>query len=428
MVNQYNQILEKAINYRRDFHMYPETGWLEFRTTSIIAKILSQLGYEILLGKEIINENYIMGKPNEIVIKENIIRAINEGADEEILKKMDNLTGVVGILDTKKEGPTVAFRFDIDALELEEPEDPNHKPYKYGYFSRHKGVMHACGHDAHAAIGLVFAEYLAKLKDELKGKVILIFQPAEEGVRGAKAMVEKGIVDDADYFFTIHIGFGSTNNIGLVAKSKGFFATTKLDVTFKGKSSHAAAYPHLGKNALLAASNALINLYAIPPNSEGQTRINVGVLHAGNSRNIIPDKAFMQMEIRGETDNLVAYMKNCTERIIDGSSRMYDVKYEIIEVGSAISAEGSEELVPLLLEAGKELDIPDIFIEYNFNGSDDATYFIKRVQEKGGKAIYSQILCPIAAPHHNNYFDFDEKALLYGVLINLYIVKKLLTK
>ncbi|KYO66577.1 amidohydrolase [Thermovenabulum gondwanense] len=426
MDNQYNEILNKAINYRRDFHRYPETGWLEFRTTSIIAKELSRLGYEILLGKEIIDEKSVMGRPLETVIKENIIRAINERADEEILKKMDCLTGVVGILDTKNPGPTVAFRFDIDALELEEPEDENHKPYKYGFSSRHKGVMHACGHDGHAAMGLVFAEYLSKAKEELKGKVVLIFQPAEEGVRGAKAMVKKGVVDDVDYFFAMHIGFGSTKDIGLVAKSKGFFATKKLDVTFKGKSSHAAAYPHLGKNALLAASNAVINLHAIPPHSEGQTRINVGVLHAGTSRNIIPDKAIMQMEIRGENDNLVEYMKNCAERIIAGSSKMYETEYEIVEAGSAICADGSDELIPLLIEVGRELNLPDIRVDSNMNGSDDATYFIKRVQEKGGKAIYSQILCPITAPHHNNYFDFDEKALLYGVLINLKITKKLL--
>lgn len=91
-----------------------------------------------------------------------------------------------------------------------------------------------------------------------------------------------------------------------------------------------------------------------------------------------------------------------------------------------VSANGSDELIPLLIEVGRELNLPDIRVDSNMNGSDDATYFIKRVQEKGGKAIYSQILCPITAPHHNNYFDFDEKALLYGVLINLKITKKLL--
>ena len=105
-------------------------------------------------------------------------------------------TGVMGVMEFDKPGPTVALRFDMDANDLVEAEDENHRPYTAGFASVNKGAMHGCGHDGHTAIGLTVARILAVLKEDLAGKVKLIFQPAEEGVRGAKAMVAKGIVDD----------------------------------------------------------------------------------------------------------------------------------------------------------------------------------------------------------------------------------------
>src|SRR5699024_10477015 len=145
------------------------------------------------------------------------------------------------------------------------------------------------GHDGHVAVGLCLAELLMDIKKHLKGTIKLIFQPAEEGVRGARAMVEAGVVDDVDYFFGFHLGFGS-DEISLVAKTVGLLATSKLDITYTGRSSHAGATPEEGKNALLGAATAVLNLHAISPHSKGVTRINVGVLEAGSGANIVPDR------------------------------------------------------------------------------------------------------------------------------------------
>src|SRR5699024_12202696 len=126
-------------------------------------------------------------------------------------------------------------------------------------------------------IGLELATLLMDNKDDLKGKIKLIFQPAEEGTRGARSMVEAGVVDTTDYYIASHIGTGVPLN-HFLGSNNGFLTTTKIDVSFKGVSSHAGGQPEEGKNAMLAAANAVINLNAIPRHSGGATRINVGEL------------------------------------------------------------------------------------------------------------------------------------------------------
>lgn len=423
-----DSIIENVYKYRRDFHKYPEPGWLEFRTCSKIASVLMEFGYEVRLGRDIVKEETAMGRPTEEEIKENIQRAIKEGADPEIIKKMDGLTGVMGLLDTKKPGPTLAFRFDIDAVEVDETKDKNRMPVQMGFCSTHPGVMHACGHDGHAAIGLGLAEVLAKLKPDLTGKVKLIFQPAEEGVRGARAMVEQGIVDDVDYFLALHIGFGSSDDIGVAAKTSKFLATTKLDVEYHGKSTHAGATPEEGKNALLAAATATLNLHAIPPNSNGITRINIGVLKAGSGRNVVPDHALMKLETRGSTTELNEYVKKKALTIVKAAAVMYDLTYSVKEMGEARSVEGDEILAAMVKEISKKLGIKHIIDEGSVGGSEDATYFMERVKERGGKALYYQVLTPIADNHHSSRFDFDEKGLAVALTIHMEMAKRLLSK
>ena len=311
----------KIILYRRDFHKYPEVGWTEFRTSSKVAEILMALGYEVKLGGEIIKEKAVIGFPGRTEILKEMDRAIKEGANSQILECMKFRSGVVGILNTGRPGPTVAFRFDMDALNISEAQDNDHKPYMEGFASIHDGIMHACGHDGHTAVGLGLAEMLMNVKDKLSGTIKLIFQPAEEGVRGARAMVEAGVVDDVDYFFAFHIGFGGDSPMSLVARTTGFLATSKLDVTYAGRTAHAGASPQQGKNALLGAATAVLNLHAIAPHSDGMTRINVGVLTAGTDTNVIPGRSHMKIETR-ETTALNDYMRERAETILQACAHM----------------------------------------------------------------------------------------------------------
>ncbi|MGB9866421.1 MAG: amidohydrolase [Bacillota bacterium] len=407
----------ELIELRREIHRYPELGWLEFRTTDRVARVLEALGYQVLLGEKVVRREAAMGAPSQEELAQNIRRAISEGAREHVIHQMRGLTGVVGVLDTHVDGPTIAFRVDMDALPLQEAETQSHRPYREGFSSLHQGVMHACGHDGHVAVGVGLARLLAEIRAELKGKVKLIFQPAEEGVRGARAMVEAGIADDVDYFLAFHLGLTPTDQLGVVCRSKGFLSTTKIDARFLGKAAHAGVAPEQGRNALLAAATAVLNVHAIAPSSQGVTRVNVGYMEAGSGRNIVPDKAVLKLETRGATDQLNEYVRERAIQVLEASARMYGVRCELEEVGQSGSAEGDVELAVLVGKVARAVGIELIVDEAEVGGSEDATLFMSRVQRRGGKALYYQVLTPLAADHHNNLFDFDERAIPLAVAI-----------
>lgn len=404
----------QIINWRRDFHQYPELGFLEMRTSTIVADVLNKLGYDIKIGKEVMNPDFTMGKPSEEETAAHYEWAKENGAVTEYLDKVaEGYTGIAATLDTGIDGPTVVFRVDMDALPIYESEDSEHFPLKEGFRSINN-EMHACGHDVHTSIGLGLATLLMENKAELKGIIKILFQPAEEGTRGARSMVEAGVVDDADYFIASHIGTGVPFN-HFLGSNNGFLATTKLDVAFKGVSSHAGGQPENGKNAMLAAANAVINLNAIPRHSGGATRINVGELHAGSGRNVIADYASLKIETRGTTSELNDYMKQYAESIIKGAAEMFQVAYTIDTVGEGKSAEGSTELAAVLVEAAGSEDLVTELEENKPSGSEDATFFINRVQKNGGQATYCIFGTDLAAGHHNEKFDVNEDSMMPAV-------------
>ena len=197
----------RLIRDRRSIHARPETGWLEMRTSAIIAKRLTELGYEVLTGSRAVKPEARMGVPEESALRRHAEEVLSqEGTPGEYLtdEMKAGLTGAVGILRCG-EGPTVALRFDIDALGMVERGDEGHRPAREGFASRNPGMMHACGHDGHVAIGLGAAEVLMALRKELHGTLKLIFQPAEEGARGARAITAAGHLDGVDYFIGSHI-------------------------------------------------------------------------------------------------------------------------------------------------------------------------------------------------------------------------------
>ncbi|MCC3648398.1 M20 family metallo-hydrolase [Cytobacillus oceanisediminis] len=423
MSNLENQLKE----WRRDFHRYPEGGFLEMRTASIVASILDELGFGLEMGRQVMAADYFMGKPNQEETAAHYQWALENGAKKDYIEPFkDGYTGIVATMDTKKEGPTIAFRVDMDALPIHESEADSHFPQKEGFRSAVPNTMHACGHDAHTTIGLGLASLIAENKDSLKGKIKLIFQPAEEGTRGARSMAEAGVIDDVDYLIASHVGTGVPDG-HFVASKNGFLATSKLDVTFKGVSSHAGGNPEEGKNALLAAASVALNIYAIPRHSEGATRINVGELHAGSGRNIIADKAVLKIETRGETTKINEYVKAQAEAVIAGSAQMYGVEYEIHTVGEAISAHGSKELASVLHACAQEASyIKESILEDNSPaGSEDATFFMERVQQNGGQATYCIFGTELAAGHHNEKFDINEGTMMNAVQLLFESIKKL---
>jgi aminobenzoyl-glutamate utilization protein A len=404
------------LKWRRDFHRYAESGWVEFRTASIVASTLQEWGFEVKAGREVIKPEARMGVPSEAFLRQQEQRALSQGAVAEWLPRLSGgFTGVVGILDSGRPGPTVAFRVDMDALDLQESADADHLPAAEGFASVNANMMHACGHDAHTAIGLGLAYVLSRMKDDLRGRVKMIFQPAEEGVRGARSMVEAGVVDDVDLFFACHVGTGVP--LGeVVCGADGYLATTKIDVTYRGVASHAGGHPEDGKNALLAAASAVLNLHAISRHSGGNSRINVGVLHAGSGRNIIPNHAAFKLETRGDTSEVNEYILSRAMGVIHGAAAMYGVQAEIDIVGKADSSSPSPELLPYIrAQASKVAGVTSIVDTRDASGSEDATYMMERVKQRGGLASYLVFGTTLAAGHHNEKFDIDERVLGIGV-------------
>ena len=410
-------LADRIVEYRRDFHRYAESGWTEFRTASLVARRLSALGLSVRAGPSVLRDEDRMGVPLPTVLESHWRRAREQGGNPEFLDVVrGGFTGVVGTLGGK-EGPVVGVRFDMDAVDITEDISPSHRPAQEGFASINTGAMHACGHDGHTAIGLGVAEVLASCQEALHGTVKLIFQPAEEGVRGAKAMVGAGVVDDVDYLLGLHLYSGW--KVGEIDPGRSnYLATSKFDVVFTGAPAHAGGRPQEGKNALLAAATAVLNLHAIPRHKEGPTRINVGRLVAGTGRNVICPNAHLVVETRGATTELNEYMVASATRVLKAAAAMYDCSLEIMAMGGAQSGSSDASFASRIETIALGMGEFSIRSPEHGGGSEDFTYMMQRVQERGGVATNIGLGADLGGwGHHTADFDFDERAL--GMAIRL---------
>jgi aminobenzoyl-glutamate utilization protein A len=417
-----DKISAQILTARRDFHKYPEIGWTEFRTASLIARKLYDLGFDVKAGKEVMDGKHRMGLPSEKELSLHWERARAQGGDSEFLEKMkEGYTGVVASM-RNGEGPCIALRFDMDALSIEETRAKNHLPFDELFSSENLGVMHACGHDGHSAIGLGVAQLMHDLKEDFHGTLKLIFQPAEEGVRGAKSMLEAGVVDDVDYFVGHHLFPGW--RIGeLICGMNNFAATQKMDVTFYGAPAHAGSNPQGGANAILAAATAILNLHAIERHSDGSTRINVGRMEAGAGRNVICSEARLEIEVRGEDTDICDFVARRAQTILKAAAEMHNCRLDFDFVGEAenvrCDSDFSEYVAKIAEAMGYECMPP-----LKSAGSEDISWFMNRVNQNGGQATLigigadrfgiglndkenrDKVLVP-----HTSSFDFDELIL-----------------
>ena len=441
------ELFEKIKGYRRDFHRYPETGWTEYRTSWRIAECLKELGYEVFVGDEVCGMNARMGLPSEEVAASCERRAREEGVPESYMERMHGgCTGVVGVIhglaDAKAgrgmPGSTVesaarvmsglavertgramhgsvAIRFDIDALPMQERETEYNREYR----SKHDEVMHACGHDGHAAAGLGLAEVLSLHRDKFCGEVRLIFQPAEEGCRGAKAVVEKGWLEDVNLFYSGHIGIGCRHIGEIAACDRGFYATTKVDVHFHGKSAHAAKCPEEGRNALLAGALFTVLAQDAVKAEQKDKMVNIGKFVSGSGRNIIAADAYLEAETRGRTTALNDEAYKAVERAAREAAAKYGVTVRLEKAGEAETTGSSSQLICFGEQAAAEMRTADGFRGTAcFEASEDVAFMMNRVQECGGMAAYYMFGTPLRAEHHQNRFDFDEEVM--RVMVDFY--------
>jgi len=421
------QLSESVIAVRRDLHRHPEPAWCEFRTGSKVVLALRELGWTVAFGRDVISSDARMGLPSSAELERFYQMALQSGAAPDVLEKMrGGFTGVVAVLESGKPGPTIALRFDMDANLGNEASVQAHLPVREGFVSRNPGIHHNCGHDGHTAIGLEVAKALTAVQSSLGGTIKIIFQPAEEGLRGANAMVAAGVLDGVDFLLGAHIGVQALKVGEVISGYRNILASTKIDAKFRGKSAHAAISPHRGNNALLAACAATQNLMALPRHGEGETRINVGLLSGGQSRNAIPEEALLSAELRADTTPILRDLERWSENVFKGAAQMHNVQVETTKVGSSCAASSDAELSALIGEIASRISsVTDVRGAEDFKASDDVAAMMQVVQSTGGQAVYFGLGSPLNECHHNPLFDFDERVLPIGVDLFVKAVQRL---
>ncbi|MGW1681273.1 amidohydrolase [Saccharopolyspora sp. NPDC002376] len=414
---------DELVALRRDFHKHAEPAFLEIRTSSIVVSRLRELGLEPLTGQAAMRAETVVDYPTTEQRELFAERAIRTGADAENVGHAAEF-GTAVIVDVRgnRPGPTWALRFDMDALPLAESDSTEHTPAAHGFHCDY-GAMHACAHDGHTAIGLGLASRLVADND-FAGTVRFLFQPAEEGGRGAASMLAANAVEGVDRFVAVHLGLDDP--AGKVSGGiQGLLATTKMRATFTGTAAHAAGAPEQGANALVTAASALLNVMALPRYSSADTRINVGTLQGGDNVNIVPSWAQMTLEARSTDSDVSASLTERIKTTLRGSGEMHGVAVDVVETGGSATMDCDTELVDTINAIAADLaDATTTEGLKLMGGSDDASLFAREVQRNGGIATYMTVGGGNEAPHHNPLFDIDERAIPVALDVLEHLIRR----
>jgi aminobenzoyl-glutamate utilization protein A len=400
---------------RRDLHRHPEPAWREFYTTARIVDELEKRPLDALhIGPDALDDDRV-GVPDAAELDRWRQQALDAGARPDVVDRLDGgNTGAVAVVE-RGEGPTVALRVDIDALPIQESEADDHHPTAAEFRSENEGYMHACGHDAHTAIGIGVLDSV--LDSDFAGTLKVFFQPGEERIVGGESMANSGHLDGVDYLLAVHVGLDHPSG-EIVAGIDGFLAVAQFEAEFRGSPAHAGARPEAGDNAMQAAATAIQNLYAVPRHSEGATRVNVGVIEGGTATNIVPERVAIEGEVRGDTTDLMEYMDDKVRRVLRSAAEMHGCEVETHTLGRAPSARSDPELRDVVAAvAGATDGVTSLLDADHLGGSEDATFLMQRVQDRGGKAAYVGVGTDHPGGHHTETFDVDEATIGLGVSV-----------
>ncbi len=403
-----------VVEVRRELHAWPELGFLEFRTAAKVAAKLDSLGFELALGEAVMSAEARMGVPAPEVLEKEFAAAVEADPGSPWMKYLEGgMTGVVGTLEGNRPGGTMALRFDMDALPVNESGETGHAPVAGGFDSRRPGLMHACGHDGHVAIGLALASRLADR--DFPGKVKLIFQPAEEGLRGAASIAASGVLNDVDRLTCLHLGLGLDTGAAH-SSTKGLIASTKQRAVFTGRASHAGMAPEEGANALLAAAGAVVRLHALPQYAGEGSRLNVGTFNAGRATNIVADRAEIKFETRAADSIAECSLASSAIEVIRSAGAGLGVSVEIERFGKAPEVVCDQAAADAVVKASAEVTgLKMASAPHDDSGSEDASWLLETVREHGGDGTYVAFGSTSPAGHHSPDFDLDEAALPMAV-------------
>ncbi|MFC6962540.1 amidohydrolase [Halocatena marina] len=413
-----SSIRNRLRSLRRQFHRYPEPAWCEFRTTSLLVELLEEIGVdELAIGTDALVSEERMAVPSEEEIELWYQRAHDTGARADVLEQTaGGHTGVVAKLTGNEDeptGPHVGLRVDIDGLFIEESTSDNHVPATEGFRSEHEETMHACGHDAHMTIGLGVIEAIQQ--SDFDGTLTVFFQPAEEVSGGGKPMAESDHMDAIEHLFAVHVGLDHPTGtvVGGIVKP---LAMSHITAQFTGTPAHAGKSPNEGNNAMQAMVSAIQNVYAISRHEDGMTRVNIGRAECGTASNIIAEEATIHGEVRGETTELMEYMRGECFQTLDAAATMHGCSVDPTVISESPRADSDETLATLVCDVAslhEHVDTPVVSAE--FGASEDATFLMNAVQRAGGYATYAIIGTDHPTSHHTPTFDVDEQSIEIGV-------------
>ena len=377
------EIEKMIIDWRRDFHQFPELSFQEHRTGDVIADELRSMGLEpkVKVGK----------------------------------------TGVTADLKFGN-GPVIGLRADMDALPIQETSG-------LPFSSQNDGVMHACGHDGHMAMLLGAAKALTQKDNQYNGTVRFIFQPAEEGEGGARYMIEDGCLEGIDEIYGIHVwNYQPVGEVG-VKDGPVLAAADMFDIKIKGIGGHGAA-PQGTVDSVVVASylvQALQTIVSRNTNPLESTVISIGKINGGHNFNIIADEVSLSGTARAYSEENRNLIKTRMEEIIKGVEKTYNANITFDYKDGyppTINHVGPTQKV---LKAAEKVVGDKAGMPYLSMGGEDFAYYLK--EKPGcfffvGSAPNEQEL--FETPHHCSHFTMDERALLVGPSIYLNLLDNIM--
>ena len=378
IISRIKDFSDDLVKIRRDFHEHPELGMQEVRTSRIVNELLEKWGLETFTG---------IGK-----------------------------TGVVGVLKGNKPGKTIGLRADMDALPIQEKTN-------LAFASKNPGIMHACGHDSHTTMLLGAARYLSENKD-FSGTAIFIFQPAEEGLGGAKAMLADKLFErfPCDEIYGLHNW--PTGELGKVTIKPGvaMAGADFFDIQIKAFGSHAAR-PHASKDPIIIASSLIAQLQTIVSRNVPPTEtivLSITQIHAGTAYNVIPSECVLSGTMRYFDNELAKLVRKRIKAIVDGVAKAFDVEIEIDNREIFDVLVNNEKLSHEMLKVASEVVGKEnaSIREELVTGSEDFADMLNVIP-----GAYCNIGHGGTLPLHNDGFILDENILPIGASIYAKLVE-----
>jgi amidohydrolase len=387
-ISQAQDLFEYSQEMRRDFHRHPELGFKEVRTAGIVARELTEFGMEVTAG--------VAG------------------------------TGVVAMLETGKPGPVLLIRADMDALPIVEETGAE-------YASQNPGVMHACGHDGHTTILLTVAKILNTNKEKLKGTVKFIFQPDEEGVNGAKAMIEAGVLENPRPQKILGLHLWNQKPVGWLGLVPGAImsGSDTFTIRLKGKGGH-GGIPQQTIDPIVASANLILALQSIVSRNLAPIQsgvVSVCKIQAGETYNVIPPAVLLQGTTRYFEKEVQEVINRRLGEIVQGISDAMRIEPEL-EIKMSTPPVVNDRMTTESLQqfARKEFPQAKIATDYQTMVAEDMAFYLEEIPGTFFLAGSANDEKGLNYSHHHPRFDFDENVLPFAASFLASAARELLMK